>query len=784
VATEKYPIIPRKNYNIPAENWNLNQTGLYSLKVVEAQNGSISISADSSASGFQEFVLPINPSNLQVSLPFAINTTPTSNGVVEEHNGVVFRNILISGTFGISPGKLRANAPTAGLGHAIGNALAPAVNTLGGVGSIATAINRTGAAVGRLPTLFNALKTDKDSLKQLGFYRINEFANWLVSYVETKKTSDGKNLRLVFIDRKNGVNYVVTPKTLDISKEASEPHLVKYRILLQGWDLATTQKKAFGDPNLPQTSGPTVLAAALNALDGARSILAASDVTIHGVLSDLENPVTISSSTINEVGLLLKDMSNTSKSIAEFDELAAAHLDSLKDAINGAYQPVNATDPSGRSSSNKLLKQTSNPLRNPKDRFKLIDILKTIPLGTISLSSSEADFVNAKLNKVRSLTLADFDTMRGKFEGARDTFTDSIGLNDPDYDATRGRIAGPKLRNATPGDFKTLQALNDMISVVDVLTANKDVTSARLVDPFVRAQRNANNPQVQVIPYNNGFPIPFPHGGTLEQLALQYLGDADLIQDIIVANGLQHPYIDEDGFTNAFVSNGSGNQFTIQDADNLYLGQEIFLSSDKQFQSRRIIQVIRKLAPDAFLIEVDGAADLNNFKVSQNAKMLAYLPNTVNSSKMIVIPTSKPVLVNLPKGRSISIVQNLDRQQKAMGVDIGLTPEFDLALNNNQDLKPVAGVANALQAVKIKLGLEKGSLKQHPDLGLGIDVGTRQAQNTDTVRASLENAILTDPRFSAITDLNIEFNGDITRLGMRIIAADGSDVIPLTFTIR
>ena len=56
----------------------------------------------SRAANTWEFMLPITPQQLSITDQFAINTTATMRGIVEEHNGVKFKMITASGTTGVS----------------------------------------------------------------------------------------------------------------------------------------------------------------------------------------------------------------------------------------------------------------------------------------------------------------------------------------------------------------------------------------------------------------------------------------------------------------------------------------------------------------------------------------------------------------------------------------------------------------------------------------------------------------------------------------------------------
>lgn len=59
------------------------------------------------------FTLPIPPQDLTINMPIATTIQPTLNGIVEQHGGAPFRDIILSGTTGITPIKNNAG-PTEG----------------------------------------------------------------------------------------------------------------------------------------------------------------------------------------------------------------------------------------------------------------------------------------------------------------------------------------------------------------------------------------------------------------------------------------------------------------------------------------------------------------------------------------------------------------------------------------------------------------------------------------------------------------------------------------------
>ena len=52
-----------------------------------------------------ELQFPITPQQLSISDQYAIRTSATLKGVLEQHSGTRFKNISIQGTFGVWPGR-------------------------------------------------------------------------------------------------------------------------------------------------------------------------------------------------------------------------------------------------------------------------------------------------------------------------------------------------------------------------------------------------------------------------------------------------------------------------------------------------------------------------------------------------------------------------------------------------------------------------------------------------------------------------------------------------------
>lgn len=822
----------RKVYEIKPENWN--KLFPYSFTVVNApDNSTVPVSSLNTNLNFEEFILPINPQNLSISTAFSIRTSATNKGIVEEHNGTIFRTIVISGTFGIAPtsraiegGQMRSNlrpvqaSALTNVVRAIG-AISP--NAVGAANAISANINRTIAAAGKLPDLVSGIDPAPERLEQLGFAMMNKFINYLVAYSEFKKQPGNEGARLVFVNRKDNVSYVVTPQTIDTTKAAADPHITRYRIVLRGWDLATDVPQDVIEP-LKIERDINVLSSLYNSVREARGVLSAANATLRGVVQDFDTNFKL----VQQVAFVIKDAIGLTKTAADFDEIVqnkwteiTQRFDKIGDQIKDtatessgvasnnivksfekldetikssgkftATNPQGLPDASLNTELNALNQQQRdkfNPIKTARDRITHVDFLDTIPITSLQLSAQDIRFIESKTNENRRLTIADFDNIRSNIEELRTAYEDYLGLGDATVNAAFNRTAGVQQRDPETSDFLVIKSLNDIVASVDALASKNDVITHRQIDPFIRTQINGNNPKLTIKRFNNGFPVPFPAGSTLEKLAFIYFADPDKWIEIAVSNGLKPPYIDEVGFIRSFTSSGTDNVFTLNDVTDVFINQEVFLSSTGQLSNRRRIVSIKELTPTSFLIEVDGDSDLSLFTTAQNAQMKAFLPNTVNSNKIINIPTLQSIPepnAAIPKTRKIPATINLNRQQRAMGVDIALTDDFDIAFTNSGDIKIASGLANAIQAVKLKIGYEKGTLNRHPEVGLGLKIGERNALSAGEIRTLLENAILGDRRFKDVPEINIEFDGPIVRINLRVEVADGGDVIPLSFTLN
>lgn len=107
-----------------------------------------------------------------------------------------------------------------------------------------------------------------------------------------------------------------------------------------------------------------------------------------------------------------------------------------------------------------------------------------------------------------------------------------------------------------------------------------------------------------------------------------------------------------------------------------------------------------------------------------------------------------------PINRQSFLTQDLSEVEKNLGIDLKLSPDFDLELNNRNDLNLIRGIDNAAQALIIKLSLGKKELLDHPDIGVGLQVGEK-APPLVQVQTDIIQTLSQDPRFERLEDLQI-----------------------------
>lgn len=769
---------------------------------------------------------PITPQQYSVTDQFAITTNATMRGVVEEHNGVKFKMIAMSGSTGIWSQK-----------PALGGTFRNPV--LGGFANgSAEAFDNLKNQVGKLSRAFTGKKSPgigvlpKD-LTQTGYYQAQYLAQFLEQYAQAKKNPNNKGWRLVLDVPKDNQSYIVTPVQFSLTKSAQKPNEHIWSLQLKAWKRVTINAQAEAAVSTPLNLGsPNILSRINDTLRETRRTVGASMNLVKAVRSDFQGPL----NSLRQAALAVKDLGGFYHTVADMPQaIINDYKSSIKDSLNIAKNSFKRPHEIRASSSGQTLtgisasamrastleskagnsinliassvgineglsgsaiaegalgndaaqQQELNPInevfKSPEENFDLFD---SIDISSLVLTPEQQSAID---DEIQNATLITQDDLRGYREDILNlalSISNNYGAGDATYSNIYG-LPAPKTR-ATPmtiDETEILSSLFEAIQAFDILTSTKLFDDSKKQNSLEFVGGLANQAG---IPFQNSiskFLVPVPFGLTIEEISARYLKNTDRWIEIATLNNLRSPYIDEDGFTYSLLSNATGRQFNVDDSlKQLYIGQKLILSANTIPQFVRRVTNIEKISDNNYLVTVDGLADLDNLQTSLSAKIIGYLPGTVNSQDQIFIPS------NLPSDADDRIALppafDNDRLTKISRIDWLLTDDGDIAINSVGDFRIANGLNNLVQALKIKIRTKRGSLMRHPEFGIGITPGISLADvESGAIARELTDLVISDSRFSGVERVVISINGPTMSIDMAVILANNSGVIPISFDV-
>ena len=752
------------------------------------------------------YTFPISPARLSITTPFAIRTTSTLQGVLEEHNGTKFKIINIAGTTGIWANRPNVTSPPAATQSITSTLFSNSIDAIKGV---ADSVNRIkNIANGDHPA--GSPKTPKPKgalLEQTGYYQAQLLSNFFEQYSIAKKDPKNKGWRLVFNIPKQNKNYIVTPVVYTSDQSKERPAEWMYNIQLKAWKTIDLDlPNAVVTPEAIKLDSNS-LQRIIGSINESRRLIGKSLDLIKAVRSDFQKPL----NALRQTALLVKDTVGLATSAADLPrqivgDFSSSIKESLKIIINsgldlanllsaGAFEAIGATSKGNEGLSDKQVKSgalgkeridyiNSDPADNifidPERSFEFFNSLDT---GIMNLSQKQQDIIDNELTIVRNLTVADLKDMKATILGLALAISDQFGSGDSTFSKTYS-LPEPKERaiEMTVEENELIASIYEVIQGLDYLTANKTLDNESTENSLEYVGGLASDSGIAFELSNSKFLVPVPFNKTIEQISLRYLNDANRWTEISTLNNLKSPYIDEDGFYRDFLSNGDGRQFNIDSKKDLYIGQKINMSSATVPSFIRRIQNIEEITSSNFLITVDGLDNLDSLKISESAKMTAFLPGTVNSQNTIYIPSDEVA----PDGNDTFSVPYLkeDDLTGLSKIDWLLTEDGDLATDATGDIRLANGMTNIIQAIRQKIVTKKSSLLRHPEYGLGITPGTSHADiSSKELFKDISNMIASDPRFSTIEKLVINIKGPVLSIRLDIRLAGNKGLLPIDFKV-
>lgn len=449
----------------------------------------------------------------------------------------------------------------------------------------------------------------------------------------------------------------------------------------------------------------------------------------------------------------------------------------------------------------RTAKTNINPFDNADVFYKNYFIFDSVPINSTPISNEEQTIIDNAITKIDQMSKNDFLKIRANVVKARDQLADQVGGTDAAYNSTFNRSPIPASLDINIQFVSELQILQNVVKTVDFILANIFTLDIAFVDPFALAKQNANNTDFDITTYASGNLVKFNYGESLEDVANRYLGSPDKWIDIAIANGLKPPYIDEVGQKLSLLANGSGDEINLAatdtfgnlNKDKFYINQIVTLQSDVQnFPEQRVIINIKEVPVSGeIVLELDGDANLDRYKTAENANLRVFKANTINSSFYILIPSISPVS-DPPTGETPWFLRTSGEDEKRAKIDFQLDNNGNISFGSTGDIQLSFGLANAIQAVKLKMAVEQGSLMRHPEFGLVAVQGSKNLKIDDTralIVQSINSNVERDPRFERVERLDVDYFGSGTSatgflVTLVVRLAGSSQNIPITFTIN
>lgn len=761
------------------------------------------------------FTLPIGPESISISMPFAISGNVTLDGYHEEHGGAPIRMISFNGTTGVMPLKGSAPIkPTDSLGAAI----------FGGTINKATAIKTAGTALRRdlLGTdPFTNTITDSemfDIVKGSGYYQFRLLQQWFENYAAFKKTKAGRDYRMVLAMWKDEALYFVTPQAFNVQRSASSPLEYPYSISFKAW------KRKIGASANPKTTGfvpvsrdPSKLGNALKAIDDARRVLETLTATISAIAGDINHALF---EPLREICLFAKDALGiplalndlpvqivrdakyaiiTAVSVKQAADGIAKHYTDNSDELDRQIAEIAAlgqktsTTTTGdailaqKGLDDKItaqIKDSTSPGNDPfNNPSKFSALFRQITLGSINMKPPLVASIIQERERVRRLQRLDFEQRRDVIVQLSADFAAAVGASHPTYDSTFTRPIVNTTRTPTPTDFKIMYALNRVILEVNRLAASGEINQSKVSSINYMAGLASGAGLAFQVPKSK-FAVPFMYGSTIEQMATRYLGNPDRWIELVALNGLRAPYVDEVGFDLPLLTNGRRNEVIIGDSSNLFIGQQVWLSSTTTSRTIRRITKIQAIAPDQAILTLDGDADLDRFSTLAMAYLHAFLPDTVNSMMSMYIPSDNEPGEDDYQVKEIPGIDQFDPLLEAGGMDLLLTPDGDLAITPDGDCLLAIGLQNIVQIAWTRISVIQGTLNRHPGFGLPIKIGMSTADlDAQTLLNIVKDLFNDDTSITGVKGVSVNKMGPATTIAMQLQVSGISQYIPVSFDL-
>lgn len=779
------------------------------------------------------YVLPIGPQNLSYNIPFASLSTPLADGMLVELNGAPLRTIEISGTTGFLPYRSTSAPSSSGFGGQTINAVTSLATTIGNLASppgTPNADNTGYALFHKLLQFFevwaNISKDATNNNLRIAFDMPKDNVTFLVTPKSFSLIRDTDSPMLY----RYSIGLEAWSKCAINGVTGQSPSLQPGNPLLNPSALAKilttiqTAQRVINQAANILTAIRSDVSAVLNAvrqialaiksvLNLAANLADMPEAIVQGVAGSLgaswdniQSGVQQASKSID--GLSKVNFQNVwNKALVQYGTqsnlLPSQTISPVGVSTSGIT--VQGSNPGGTISSKgtaninnpAAAKSNSNPYTNPAAQLSNIlsnrsgnyGLLTAINLNSLkNIPQSVQNKIDREYATVNSFTRLNYQNVRDEVNSLSRAAAAYFGQSAPDYNKYYTNVPykiGIKNNTLNRSQMDILIALRDLGASIDQL-CSQDTNNQTSIDlSFNYVGTLLAGTGITIEESASKFQAPVPFGMSMAQISNLYLGSPERVNEIVILNNLNPPYIDEDGTTQSLLVNGTNQSFVIEDGTSLILGQRVVLSSNTVNPFGVIIKKIKKINDSEWLITIQNQISLDNLTTLDMAQVQYFIPGTVNSNNVIWIPSNNVNLANLPdRVKPITFLPNSNGLQQLSKIDLLLTTGGDLAINGSGACGLASGLPNLLQALKMKLLTAKGDNFFHPFYGAGVSPGTPiSAAQIPSIKNNFIAAVQADPRFSEVLGLTIKLQNGTLFVSGTVVLASISQSLPFNFVI-
>lgn len=762
------------------------------------------------------FTLPISPTSVSFDMPFAIRAGAQLDGFYEQHGGAPVRNITMQGTTGVLP--LKGSTQTRNFNAALGGIFA---------GTLAAAQRTAQSATGITvkPNIVSDdefLSNDNEIAKTSGYAQFRRLQEFFENYVAFKKSDKGRDYMLALAIWKDEAIYLVTPTRFTVARSAESPYEYPYQLAFRAWKrIKLNQSGPSANLFRPVTRDASKLGKMLQSIDQARRVLEGARDTIAAVGGDIEHTIF---EPLRELTFWVKDLLGIPYTIADLPvQIARDCKDAIVTAVGVMYLAQGVPDAFTNASQEAhdtfvsiadLASQTDqtttgginydphvnvpNPLvvnqyypasshigntvfEDISDNYEFFNLIN---FSQLNVSPVLVRAVINERDRIRQKTRLDFEQQRDTMVQALADFSDLVGAGNSTFTSTYSRPTVTTTRIPSLNDYQIMFHMNRVIMELNRLAASGE-TNRFKIDSLNYVAGFATRSGIAFNVPTSKFAVPMPYGMTLEQLSTRYLGTPDRWIEIATLNGLRAPYVDEVGFDLPLLVNAQSTQVEVADSTNLFVGQQVWISSTTTTRTSGNIVYIEKISDTRSVIGINAPIDLSVYTTLAQATLHAFLPDTVNSMMQIYIPSDEEPADDDYKSKSIPGINYFDPLVEAAGVDVLLTESLDLAITPDGDCRLAVGLANVVQTARIRLSTPQGTLNRHPNFGLAIAPGVSTADvDAQALLDSCKNLFSDDPTFTGVTSAFVQKQGPGTTIAITVGVQGVVQPIPIGFKLQ